>query len=83
MNATLTLHLDSDVLAGAEREARRRSTTIADVVAQQLQVMALNWQESQAGKTPLTDALRGAVSLPEDFDEQGVLIEELSRKHGP
>jgi len=52
------------------------------VVARQLRVMARNWQESRAGKTPATDALRGAVKLPPDFDERAALTEELQKKHG-
>ncbi len=82
MSATLTIHLDSDVLQSAEQEARARHTTLPEVVAQQLRVMARNWQESRAGRTPVTDALRGAVKLPSDFDERAALTEELQRKHG-
>jgi len=47
-----------------------------------LRVMARNWQDSQAGRTPLTDALHGAVKLPADFDERAVLKEELQKKYG-
>lgn len=82
MTATLTLTLDPRVLEFAEQEAQRRHTTVADLVARQVQVMASNWQESQSGRTPITDALRGTVSLPSVFDERTALIEELSRKHG-
>ena len=82
MSATLTINLDSDVLRLAEQEARARHTTLAEVVAHQLRVMARNWQESRAGKTPLTDALRGAVKLPPGFDATAILIEELQKKHG-
>jgi hypothetical protein len=82
MSATLTLNLDLDVLRLAEREAQARHTTLPEVVAQQLRVMARNWQDSQAGRTPLTDALRGAVQLPPDFDARAVLMEELLKKHG-
>ncbi len=82
MSATLTVKLDSDVLKSAEREARARHTTLAEVVGHQLRVMARNWQDSRAGKTPLTDTLRGAVKLPPDFDERAVLTEELQKKHG-
>jgi hypothetical protein len=82
MSATLTLNLDLDVLGLAEREAQARHTTLPEVVAHQLRVMARNWQDSHAGKTPLTDALRGAVKLPPDFDERAVLTEELLKKHG-
>ena len=39
-------------------------------------------QDSRAGKTPVTDALRGAVKLPPDFDEPAALTEELQKKHG-
>jgi len=82
VNATLTIDLDSGVLELAEREARHRRTTLPEVVGEQLRVMARNWQESQAGKTPITDALRGAVRLPLDFDEKAALTDELQRKHG-
>ena len=82
MSATLTVNLDADVLQLADREAQARHTTLPEVVAQQLRVMARNWQESRAGQTPLTDALRGAVKLPAGFDERATLTEELRKKHG-
>jgi predicted transcriptional regulator len=82
MSATFTVNLDSEVLQLAEQEARARHTTLSEVVAQQLRVMARNWQESHAGRTPLTDALRGAITLPPDFDERAALTEELQKKHG-
>jgi hypothetical protein len=44
--------------------------------------MARNWQDSRSGKTPVTDALRGAVKPPPDFNERTTLTEELQRKHG-
>jgi len=44
--------------------------------------MDRNWQDRRAGKTPVTDALCGAVKLPAEFDERTVLVEELQTKHG-
>lgn len=82
MSATLTVNLDADVLQLAEQQAKARHTTLPEVVAHQLRVMARNWQDSRAGKTPVTDALRGAVKLPPDFDERTVLTEELQNRHG-
>ena len=82
MSATLTINLDSNVLQLAEQEAKARHTTLPEVVAHQLRVMARNWQDSRAGKPPVTDALRGAVKLPPDFDERTVLTEELQNRHG-
>ena len=82
MSATLTVNLDSEILQLAEQEARAQHTTLPEVVARQLRVMARNWQDSRAGKTPITDALRGAVRTPPDFDERAVLMEELQKKHG-
>jgi predicted transcriptional regulator len=82
MSATLTINLDSDVLQLAEQEAKARHTTLPEVVAHQLRVMARNWQDSRSGRTPVTDALRGAVTLPPDFDAQAALTEELQKKHG-
>jgi len=82
MSATLTVNLDSEVLQLAEQEARARHTTLPEVVTEQLRVMARNWQDSRAGKTPVTDSLRGAVKLPPNFDERAALTEELQKKHG-
>jgi hypothetical protein len=82
MSATLTIKLEADILQSAELEARAHHTTIPEVVTHQLKVMARNWQASREGKTPITDALRGSVTLPEGLDAQAVLEEELRKKHG-
>ena len=82
MSATLTVNLDSEILQLAEQEARARHTTLPEVVARQLRVMARNWQESRPGKTPVTDALRGAVKLAARLQRTGRLTEELQKKHG-
>jgi hypothetical protein len=82
MTSTLTFDLENEVLALAEREAQARHTTLSEVVKHQLNVMAGNWRDSHANKTPLTDNLRGAVKLPPDFDEQKFLAEKLQKKHG-
>ena len=82
MSTTLTVSLDAELLQFAEQEAKARHTTLPEVVAQQLRVMARNWQDSRAGRTPVTDALRGAVKLPADFNENTALTDELQKKHG-
>ncbi len=81
MSATLTIPLDIDDLRFAEEEARAHQTTVPELVARQLRVMAENWKDSRDGKTPLTDELRGAVKLPADFDERAALTEELEKQH--
>jgi hypothetical protein len=82
MSFNLTVNLDNEVLVLAEQEAQARHTTLTEVVRHQLNVMARNWKDSHAGKTPITDNLRGSVKLPPDFDEQKILAEELLKKHG-
>jgi hypothetical protein len=82
MSATLTINLDADIVRLAEQEAKARHTTLPEVIAHQLRVMAQNWQDSRAGRTPVTDSLRGVVKLPPDFDEAEALTEELQKKHG-
>jgi len=82
MSTTLTIKLDSEVLESAEQATKARHTALPEVVAQQLRVMARNWRDSRTGRTPVTDALRGAVKLPADFDERAVLVGELQKKHG-
>jgi hypothetical protein len=81
VSATLTIQLDADVLKSAELEAHARRTTVSDIVSQQLKVMAQNWHDSQMGKTPIADSLRGTISLPANFDERATLAEELLKKH--
>jgi hypothetical protein len=44
--------------------------------------MAQSWQDSRTGKTPITDSLRGAVTLPVGFDEKSALTDALQKKHG-
>jgi len=82
VSVTLTVNLDADILQSAEQEARARHTTLPELVSQQLRLMARNWQDSNAGKTPVTDALRGAVELPVDFNERDALTAELENRHG-
>jgi hypothetical protein len=82
MSSSLTVELNNEVLALADREARSRNTTLDEVVRQQLTIMAENWQDSHAGKTPITDSLRGAIRLPGDFDSEKFLADELQKKHG-
>ncbi len=82
MSTTLTIDLDADVVRLAEQEAKARHTTLPEVIAHQLRVMARNWQDSKAGKTPVTDSLRGVVKLPPNFEESAALTEELQKKHG-
>lgn len=82
MSATLTIPLEPDILLFAEQEALAHHTTLPEVVAQQLRVMAQNWQASRDGKTPITDELRGIVKLPPGFDERTALVAELENRYG-
>ena len=82
MNATLTINLDAEVLELAEQEAKFRHTTLPEMLGNQLRMMASNWKDSQQGKTPITDELRGAIKLPANFDEKVLLTEELQKKYG-
>ncbi len=70
MSSTLTVELDARTLHLAEEAALARHTTVPEVVAHTLRVMARNWEERHAGRAPITDSLRGAVQLPADFDER-------------
>jgi hypothetical protein len=82
MSAILTLNLDPDVLVLAEREAEARHTTVPELVAQQLRILAKNGQASRSGKTPITDSLRGVVQITPEFDEDATITDELRRRNG-
>ena len=82
MNRTLTIQLDAELLESAEQEARAHRTTLPEVVKRYLKIMAENWRGSRAGKTPITDELRGVLHLPADADPKEIVAEELRRKYG-
>jgi len=82
MNATLTVNVDAEVLEQAAREAGAHKMSLPQAVEQLLRVMAENWRLSTQGRTPLTDSLRGCVSLPPDADYRAVVAEEVGRKYG-
>lgn len=82
MNRTVTLEIEREILDSAELQAKARETSVAEVLIGQLRVMAQNWEDSRAGRTPITDSLRGAVKLPPDFDARTALTEELQKKYG-
>jgi hypothetical protein len=82
MTTTFTVNLDAELLELAEQEARTHHTTLPEVVAHQLRVMARNQQDTREGRTPITDSLRGVVSLPPEFDERTELAKELQQRYG-
>lgn len=82
MNATLTVQLDAEVLQSAEQEARAHRMTLPEMVRRQLTIMADNWRDSQAGRTPLTDELRGSFVLPTASVPQEMVSEGLRQKYG-
>ena len=82
MNATLTVQLDAEVLHSAEQEALAHHLTLPEIVRRQLTVMAENWRDSQAGRTPLTDELRGSLVLPAGSDPRDIIAEGLRKKYG-
>lgn len=81
MSATLVIEVDQDVLDSAEKSAKARNTTVNEVVADQLKWMAENWRQSQAGKTPITDSLRG-IAHAGAAGSQDLLADQLMKKHG-
>jgi hypothetical protein len=81
MNVTLTLHLDAELLRLASEEAEARQTTLPDLMARQVEIMAQNRRDSRAGHTPVTDALRGTMALPAGFDEDTAIADALREKH--
>ena len=82
MNRTVTLEIEREILDSAELQAKARETSVAEVLIGQLRVMAQNWEDSRARRTPITDSLRGTVKLPPDFDARTALTEELQKKYG-
>jgi hypothetical protein len=82
MTTTFTVNLVAELLELAEQEARAHHTTLPEVVAHQLRVMARNRRNTREGRTPITDSLRSVVSLPPEFDERVELHTEVQNRYG-
>jgi hypothetical protein len=82
VSATLTIQLDHDILAAAEKQASAQNTSLPKIISLQLLIMADNWRDSHSGKTPVTDSLRGTLQLPPDLNWKALIATEIDRKHG-
>ena len=82
MSATFSLDVDPEVLRLAEEAAGARQISLSKMISEYLETVADNRRDSSAGKSPVTDSLRGSVKLPENFDQREAVEEALGQKYG-
>ncbi len=79
MTTKLTLTIDDSVIALAKKYARKQGKSLSDIVEKYL--MSLTSKESaEETISPNVLRLKGALSLPEDFDYKSELGKALSKK---
>ena len=81
MNKKLTLTVDKDVVARAERYAEKEGTSLSKLVENYLKAATKKEGEENRTPSPLTKSLRGSFNEPEGFDEKRALSEALENKY--
>jgi hypothetical protein len=83
MSKEITIHLDEETLAQAERIATGQGRSLADLVAAQLQKVVAEHQTNllDIDLSPFVKSLGGMVELPEDYDEKESYTKYLIEKY--
>jgi len=81
MNTKLTLNVDDEVIRRAKRVAKSEGRSLSDLVETYLTMIGQNQEHSNSEISPRVRSLRGAFTLPADFDYKKELGEAIGRKY--
>lgn len=83
MSKEITIHLDEETLAQAERIAIGQGRSLAELVAAELQKIVAEHQTNllDIELSPFVKSLGGMVELPEDYDEKESYTKYLIEKY--
>lgn len=83
MNTKLTLTIEKEVIKTAKEYAKQKGQSLSDLVENYFKLITSDRREIQPEQlSPRIQRLRGIMTVDDDFDYKGVLIEELSKKYG-
>ena len=78
---TVTIDVDDELYARAQRLAEARKTSVAEMLERMLRVAAAPPLD-RSELPPLTRQAAGLLSPMSDEEVEQVLVEEIERKHG-
>lgn len=79
MNTKLTLTLEKSVIEKAKLYAKHTGRSLSDLIENYL--AALTKEDDGTKLSPKLKRIVGAVTLPEDFDEETELRSAIEKKH--
>jgi hypothetical protein len=81
MDAKLTLNVDKEIAAKAKIYARKRGSSLSDLVENYLKLLTKRSDSGETEFSPTVKSLLGSVSLPADFDYKNEISDYLPNKY--
>ena len=81
MNTKLTLTIEQSLIEKAKVYAKSSGRSLSDIVENYFKVLVKKNDALKSESTPITDALRGSIRVPKDFDYKEELTKALIEKH--
>lgn len=80
MDTKLTLKLDSVIIGRAKNYARKKNTSLSQLIETYLNLLT-SPQVGNPVVTPLVKSLSGVIDLPKDYDSKGSYKRHLLKKY--
>ena len=80
MDTKLTLKLDNNVIERAKNYAKRKNTSLSQLIESYLNFLTSSKTETDA-VTPLVKSLSGIIDLPKNFDYKKSYKDHLVKKY--
>lgn len=81
MDSKLTLNVDKDLARKAKKYARSRGRSLSDLVESYFKALTGRPDETEFDLSAKVKSLLGSVKVPDDFDYQADLKDQLSKKY--
>jgi hypothetical protein len=80
MDTKLTLKLDSDIIEQAKNYARKKNTSLSQLIETYLNLLT-SPNDENSEITPLVKSLSGVIDLPKSFDAKSSYKSHLLKKY--
>jgi hypothetical protein len=81
MNTKLTLTIDDTIIQQAKKYAKRKESSLSNIVENYLKVLVSEKKPSETELTPIVKSLKSSFSAEPDFDYKKELTKKLSEKY--
>ncbi|WP_343702107.1 DUF6364 family protein [Chitinophaga sp.] len=82
MTTKLTLTIEDEVIHLAKSYANAHNQSLSSIVESYLRALTASAQRGPKKHAPQVARLKGAVQLPEDFNDKKAMAEALAKKYG-